>query len=104
MSSPAKEDTPPRQAKIPANLTPSPWHPEQAACCHFRSPLPSTDSMRDMPMTHHWIAAPTRRRVLTGAAATGALAFAPAVVRAQTKTPKIAVLLPRSGYLAQAGQ
>src|SRR5262249_17406881 len=57
-----------------------------------------------MPMTHHCIAAPTRRRVLTGAAATSALAFAPAVVRAQTKTPKIAVLLPRSGYLAPAGQ
>jgi branched-chain amino acid transport system substrate-binding protein len=48
---------------------------------------------------------PTRRRVLAGAAATGALAMAaPAVVRAQAKALKIAVLLPRSGLLAQAGQ
>jgi branched-chain amino acid transport system substrate-binding protein len=49
-------------------------------------------------------AAPTRRRVLTGAAATGALAMAPAVVRAEPKALKIAVFLPRSGYLAAAGQ
>src|SRR5262249_60747170 len=55
-------------------------------------------------MTHQRIAALTRRRVLSGAAAAGALAFAPAVVRAQAKTLKIAVLLPRSGYLAPAGQ
>src|SRR5215470_6708799 len=55
-------------------------------------------------MTHQHTAAPTRRRVLAGAAATGALALAPAVVRAQAKTLRIAVLLPRSGYLAPAGQ
>jgi branched-chain amino acid transport system substrate-binding protein len=49
-------------------------------------------------------ATPTRRRVLAGAAASGVLAVAPAVVRAQAKRLKIAVFLPRSGYLAPAGQ
>jgi branched-chain amino acid transport system substrate-binding protein len=48
--------------------------------------------------------APTRRRVLAGAAAVGAALAAPVSVRAQAKALKIAVLLPRSGYLAQAGQ
>jgi len=43
-----------------------------------------------------------RRRLLAGAA-TSFLA-APAVVRAQAKTLRLAVLLPRSGYLAPAGQ
>src|SRR5579883_1117063 len=57
-----------------------------------------------MPMTHQRKAAPTRRRVLAGAAAAGALTLAPAVVRAQAKSLKIAVLLTRSGYLAPAGQ
>ncbi len=42
-----------------------------------------------------------RRSLLAGAAATFA---APAMVRAQAKSLKIAVLLPRSGYLASAGQ
>jgi len=60
--------------------------------------------MGDMPMKHQGTAATTRRRVLAGAAATGALVFAPAVVRAQAKTLKVAVFLPRSGYLAPAGQ
>src|SRR6266446_7142708 len=55
-------------------------------------------------MTHQRTAIPTRRRVLAGAAAASALALAPAVVRAQAKTLKIAVFLPRSGYLAPAGQ
>ena len=49
-----------------------------------------------------------RRRLLTGAtaatASTTAWLAAPAVVRAQPQALKIAVLLPRSGYLAQAGQ
>ena len=45
-----------------------------------------------------------RRRLLAGAAATTALVAAPPVVRAQARALKIAVLLPRSGYLAQAGQ
>jgi branched-chain amino acid transport system substrate-binding protein len=57
-----------------------------------------------MPMTHQRKATPTRRRVLAGATAAGALIFAPAVVHAQAKSPKIAVLLPRSGYLAPDGQ
>jgi branched-chain amino acid transport system substrate-binding protein len=55
-------------------------------------------------MTHQRTAGPTRRRVLTGAAAAGTMTFAPALVRAQAKALKIAVLLPRSGYLAPAGQ
>ncbi len=46
----------------------------------------------------------TRRRVLAGAAATTAYLAAPAHVRAQASALKIAVLLPRSGYLAPAGQ
>ena len=44
-------------------------------------------------MTHQRTAAatrPTRRRVLSGAAAVGVLTFAPAVVRAQAKALKIA--------------
>jgi branched-chain amino acid transport system substrate-binding protein len=49
-------------------------------------------------------AAPTRRRLLTGAAAAATAIAAPAIVRAQAKALKIAVLLPRSGYLAPAGQ
>jgi branched-chain amino acid transport system substrate-binding protein len=57
-----------------------------------------------MPMTLKPTAAPTRRRVLTGAAAGSALMLAPAVVRAQAKVLKMAVFLPRSGYLAPAGQ
>ncbi len=46
----------------------------------------------------------SRRRVLAGAAASGALLAAPARLRAQAQSLKVAVLLPRSGYLAQAGQ
>src|SRR5262245_65121009 len=45
-----------------------------------------------------------RRRLIAGASATTAWLAAPALVRAQPQALKIAVLLPRSGYLAQAGQ
>jgi branched-chain amino acid transport system substrate-binding protein len=55
-------------------------------------------------MTHSM----NRRRLLAGATATTACTTvwlaAPALVRAQPQALKIAVLLPRSGYLAQAGQ
>jgi branched-chain amino acid transport system substrate-binding protein len=46
----------------------------------------------------------TRRRVLAGAAAGAAFLSAPAVVRPQARALKIGVMLPRSGYLAAAGQ
>jgi branched-chain amino acid transport system substrate-binding protein len=46
--------------------------------------------------------ATTRRRFLAGAAA-GVAGF-PAIVRAQAQSLKIGVLLPRSGFFAQAGQ
>jgi branched-chain amino acid transport system substrate-binding protein len=46
----------------------------------------------------------SRRRLLAGTAAAAALISAPGIVRAQAKTLKIGVLLPRSGYLAQSGQ
>ena len=46
----------------------------------------------------------SRRHLLVGAAATTAMLGAPAIVQAQAQTLKIAVLLPRSGYLAPAGQ
>src|SRR5690606_13940673 len=46
----------------------------------------------------------SRRHVLAGAAATGAMLAAPASVHAQASALRIAVLLPRSGYLATAGQ
>jgi len=46
----------------------------------------------------------TRRRLVTGAAASTTLLCAPATIKAQTQALKIAVLLPRSGYLAPAGQ
>jgi branched-chain amino acid transport system substrate-binding protein len=55
-------------------------------------------------MSDHDRRGTTRRNVLAGAAAGTALLAAPAIVRAQTQVLKIAVLLPRSGYLAQAGQ
>src|SRR6267154_2558267 len=45
-----------------------------------------------------------RRRLLAGATAATTLMAAPPLVRAQPQALKIAVLLPRSGYLAQAGQ
>ena len=51
---------------------------------------------------HHRVL--SRRQVLAGAVAMGIELAAPAVVRAQPQALKIAVLLPRSGYLAQAGQ
>jgi len=54
-------------------------------------------------MTRHRVL-PDRREVLAGAAATAAALAAPAVVRAQSAALKIAVVLPRSGYLAPAGQ
>ena len=47
---------------------------------------------------------PSRRGVLAGGAAVASVIAAPAVVRAQAKAIKLAVLLPRSGYLAPAGQ
>src|SRR5262249_14862512 len=47
---------------------------------------------------------PSRRRVLVGAAATASYLAAPAIVRAQATALKIGVFLPRSGYLAPAGQ
>jgi branched-chain amino acid transport system substrate-binding protein len=46
----------------------------------------------------------SRRYVLAGAAAATTDLAMPAVVRAEPAALKIAVLLPRSGYLAQAGQ
>lgn len=46
----------------------------------------------------------TRRRLLACASAGAAVLSAPALVRAQARALKIAVLLPRSGYLASAGQ
>lgn len=46
----------------------------------------------------------TRRRVLAGGVAASALLAAPPMVRAQAKALKIAVLLPRSGYMASSGQ
>ncbi len=49
-------------------------------------------------------ARPRRRDMLLGAAAASAALAAPALVRAQANALKIAVLLPRSGYLAPSGQ
>ena len=48
--------------------------------------------------------APSRRRVLAGAAAAATVIAAPAVVRAQAKAIKLAVLLPRSGYLGRPAE
>ena len=55
-----------------------------------------------MPKTRS--ARPSRRGMLAGAAAASAILAAPALVRAQANALKIAVLLPRSGYLAPSGQ
>src|SRR6185295_17137975 len=46
----------------------------------------------------------TRRRLLAGTAAAGAVMAAPAIVRAQGSALKVGVLLPRSGYQASIGQ
>src|SRR5690349_19211014 len=46
----------------------------------------------------------SRRSVLAGTAAGTILMAAPSIVRAEASSLKIAVLLPQSGYLAQAGQ
>src|SRR5712671_229966 len=45
-----------------------------------------------------------RRRFMAGTVAGTAILGLPAILRAQAPALKIAVLLPRSGYLAQAGQ
>src|ERR1043166_751440 len=45
-----------------------------------------------------------RRRFVAGATAPPAMLPPPPLVRAQPQALKIAVLLPRSGYVAQAGQ
>jgi branched-chain amino acid transport system substrate-binding protein len=55
-------------------------------------------------MSRNTKSVPSRRRVLAGAAAAATCLAAPAVVRAQAKSIKLAVFLPRSGYLAPAGQ
>ncbi len=55
-------------------------------------------------MSRKTTSSPSRRRVLAGAAASAGLLAAPAIVRAQAKAVKIGVFLPRSGYLAPAGQ
>ncbi|MBL8836083.1 MAG: ABC transporter substrate-binding protein [Alphaproteobacteria bacterium] len=47
---------------------------------------------------------PSRRAFLATAGAGALLAGAPAIARAQAPTLKIGVLLPRSGFFAQAGQ
>lgn len=46
----------------------------------------------------------SRRHLLAGAAAATTYLATPAIVRAQAKALKIAVILPRSGFLAPAGQ
>ncbi len=46
----------------------------------------------------------SRRHLLGGAAAATALLATPSIVRAQPKVLKVGVALPRSGYLAAAGQ
>lgn len=55
-------------------------------------------------MTSFRSAGLSRRHLLKGSAAAAAFIASPAVVRAQAKALKIAVMLPRSGYLASAGQ
>jgi branched-chain amino acid transport system substrate-binding protein len=46
----------------------------------------------------------TRRQLLAGTAGGVTFLTMPSIVRAQAPSLKIAVLLPQSGYLAQAGQ
>src|SRR5262249_44755925 len=58
-------------------------------------------SVREARTMTHRIDQP---RPVAGATATTALVAAPPLVQAQPQALKIAVLLPRSGYLAQAGQ
>ena len=72
---------------------------------HFRHRCFSiVPSREDQPMPAPRSARLSRRRVLAAAAAASAMLAAPARVRAQANALKIAVLLPRSGYLAPSGQ
>src|SRR5262249_14252789 len=59
-------------------------------------------SVHPYPLLANAKVALNRRRLLAGMAAT--TICAPSIVQAQTKVLKLAVLLPRSGYLAPAGQ
>ena len=72
----------------------------------LRPPCSSIGPRREeQPMPNSRSAGPSRRGVLGGAAAAAsAVLAAPALVRAQAGAIKIAVLLPRSGYLAPSGQ
>ena len=54
-----------------------------------------------MPTDHHGF---SRRQLLAGTAGGAAFIAMPSIFRAQAQSLKIAVLLPQSGYLAQAGQ
>lgn len=54
-----------------------------------------------MPTDYHGF---SRRQLLAGTAGGAAFLAMPSIVRAQAQSLKIAVLLPQSGYLAQAGQ
>src|SRR5205807_2337647 len=69
----------------------------------FYSTHPTGARTRGTDMTISKSNSITRRRFTAGTAATAVLG-APSIVRAQAPALKIAVLLPRSGYLAQAGQ
>src|SRR5258708_39715241 len=82
---------------VPANSAAGQFH----SCGSCSSIVPPRE---DHPMPKLRSARPNRRGVLAGAAAASAILVAPALVRAQATALKIAVLLPRSGYLAPSGQ
>jgi branched-chain amino acid transport system substrate-binding protein len=77
--------------------------PEDVTLRPKRYNLPARQTSEGATMS--WkLPPPNRRHVLAGAAAAATCLAAPAVVRAQAKAIKLAVLLPRSGYLAPSGQ
>src|SRR5580704_9887818 len=79
-------------------------HNQSRACLAVADASNIVERREGLPMSRNSKAALNRRRLLAGAAASAAIIGAPSVVHAQTKVLKLAVLLPRSGYLAPAGQ
>ena len=69
----------------------------------MQAPRPKSAAIdnKEAPLSPKTLYSVDRRSLIVGAAS---LVASPAVVRAQAKTLKIAILLPRSGLYAQAGQ
>jgi branched-chain amino acid transport system substrate-binding protein len=88
--------------KLLAQLTPPPATRMAAEKGMLLSTNPRAKMQREERMSSSMKAPLSRRTVVTGTAAV--MLASPALVRAQEKSLKIGVLLPRSGYMAPTGQ